>query len=124
MHGFILFFSPLGIIHHQQNYSLPSYYYSHLEKEEKQTTLLIKLTETLKPNDFQYRFYGKVIRLGQKKSEGKILVGIIRDNLKQVPNTGDLILTPMLPQPILSQTNTGGFDFKKYLSQIKIHAQL
>lgn len=119
-----LIFLPLGIIHHQQNYSLPSSHYSHLEKEEKQNTLLIKLTETLKPNDFQYRFYGKVIRLGQKKSEGKILIGINRDNLKQVPNTGDLILTPMLPQPILSRTNPGGFDYKKYLSQIKIHDQL
>lgn len=119
-----LIFLPLGVIHQQQYYVIPSTHYQNYQKGEKQNFMLIKLTQKLKNNDFQDRFYGKVIQVDQKKSKGKILVSFDKNTLKQILNTGDLILTKVTPQSILSKTNPGGFDYKKFLSRIKVYHQL
>ncbi|MEK9603273.1 MAG: ComEC/Rec2 family competence protein [Flavobacteriaceae bacterium] len=119
-----LIFLPLGVLNHQQYYAIPSTHYQNYQKGDKQYSLLIKLTQALKNNDFQNRFYGKVIQINQKKSEGKILVSFDKETPKQTLNTGDLILTRVTPQPVLSRTNPGGFDYKKYLSRIKVYHQL
>lgn len=119
-----LIFLPLGIIHHQQFYRISKSNYNHFTTKEHEKKLLVKLTQTLKPNDFQFRFYASVVRVGDQKTKGKILVGIDREALKKIPVNGDLILTQKTPKPIVSRTNPGGFDYKNYLSRIKIYDQL
>ena len=119
-----LVFLPLGSIHLHQYYQLSKSHYSHFTVTENKKNLILQLTQVLKPNDFQLRFYGSVFKVGDQKTEGKILISINKDSLKQAPNLGDLILTRISPQPILSRSNPGGFDYKKYLSRIKIYDQL
>ena len=105
-----LIFMPLGGIHHQQYYSLSSSNFIHFTAKGNRENLLVQLTHALKPNDFQFRFYGKVVRVNDQKTAGKILVGIDREALKKIPVAGDLILTQKIPKPLLSRTNPGGFD--------------
>lgn len=119
-----LVFLPLGNIHHQQFYRPSKSNYSYFTTTENKKTLLVKLTQALKPNDFQFRFYGRVVQVGDQKTEGKILVLIQREALKKTPLSGDFILTQKILKPILSRTNPGGFDYKNYLSKIKIYNQL
>ena len=47
-----------------------------------------------------------------------------RDALTKKPISGDLIVTQKIPKPLISRTNTGGFDYKDYLNKIKIYDQL
>tara|TARA_A200000113_G_scaffold7139_2_gene7508 strand:- start:737 stop:1156 length:420 start_codon:yes stop_codon:yes gene_type:complete len=105
-----LVFLPLGSIHLHQYYQLSKSHYSHFTVTENKKNLILQLTQVLKPNDFQLRFYGSVFKVGDQKTEGKILISINKDSLKQAPNLGDLILTRISPQPILSRSNPGGFD--------------
>ncbi|MGB2311869.1 MAG: hypothetical protein ACPH4K_00465 [Flavobacteriaceae bacterium] len=100
-----LVFLPLGNIHHQQFYRPSKSNYSYFTTTENKKTLLVKLTQALKPNDFQFRFYGRVVQVGDQKTEGKILVLIQREALKKTPLSGDFILTQKILEPILSRTN-------------------
>ena len=119
-----LIFLPLGGIHHQQFYRLSSSNFTHFTAKGNRENLLVQLTHALKPNDFQFRFYGNVVRVNDQKTAGKILVGIDREALKKNPVAGDLILTQKIPKPLLSRTNPGGFDYRDYLNKIKIYHQL
>ena len=76
-----LSFFPMGAIHHQQFYNLPNSHYSHFI--DKEDNLLINLTHALKPNHFQFRFYGKVAQVNQDNSKGKILISINKEKLKK-----------------------------------------
>jgi hypothetical protein len=84
-----LFFLPLGSIHHQQYYKPSKSNYSHFITNVNKNTLFIKLTQVLKPNNFQFRFYGSVVRVGDQITSGKTLVGIDREALKKRPISGD-----------------------------------
>ena len=117
-----LSFLPMGAIHHQQFYNLPNSHYSHFI--DKEDNLLINLTHALKPNYFQFRFYGKVAQVNQHNSKGKILISINKEKLKKTPQTGDQIFTQKRPKQLLTRTNPGGFDYKSYLKKIKIYDQL
>ena len=72
-----LSFLPMGAIHHQQFYNLPNSHYSHFI--DKEDNLLINLTHALKPNHFQFRFYGKVAQVSQHNSKGKTLISINKE---------------------------------------------
>lgn len=80
-----LVFLPLGGLHHQQHYRLSSSNYTHFTKEDNGKNLIVQLTQELKPNVFQFRFYGEVVRVNDKNTEGKILVGINKEALKKFP---------------------------------------
>ena len=119
-----LVFLPLGRIHHQQFYRLSKSNYSHFTTNGNEKILLVQLTQALKPNNFQFRFYGRVVKVDDQKTRGKILVGMDRDALTKKPISGDLIVTQKIPKPLISGTNPGGFDYKDYLNKIKIYDQL
>ena len=119
-----LLFLPLGFLQHQQFYTQSENHYSHFLTEGKKSALKIKLTQKLKPNDFQYRFYGKVIQVEDNRTGGKILIAINRDSLMPSPKSGKIILTVKQPQQLRQRINPGGFDYKAYLEKIKIYDQL
>ena len=119
-----LVFLPLGVIHHQQFFSISKIHFSQFMKEEKEKSLLIKVSQILKPNEFQSRYYGEIIQVDQQKSKGKILINIEKNTLKKILRSGDFIFTQKKPKPVLSRTHPGGFDYKKYLNRIKIYNQL
>ena len=79
-----LIFLSLGAIHNQQYYSLSSSNYRHFITKKNAKSLVIKLTHELKHNDFQFRFYGNVVRVNDQKTEGKILIGIDKKTLKKI----------------------------------------
>ena len=59
-----LIFLPLGGLYQQQYYQIPADHYRNLLGAEN--TLCVAITEVLKSNDFQHRFYGKIVRVDQK----------------------------------------------------------
>ena len=78
-----LVFLQLRNIHQQKFYRLSKSNFSHFTTNENKNTLLIKLTQALKPIDFQFRFYGSLVRVGDQKTSGKILFEIDRQALKK-----------------------------------------
>ncbi len=60
--AFVIFL-PLGAIHQQQYYELPPNHYLQYTSSKKEKTLVVSLTEALRSNDYQYRFYGHGGRL-------------------------------------------------------------
>jgi len=120
--AFVIFL-PLGAIHQQQYYELPPNHYLQYTSSKKEKTLVVSLTEALRSNDYQYRFYGQVIQVADEATTGKILLGIDKGE-RATPSIGDLILTQKSTEPLISKNNPGGFDYSNYLSNIKIYDQL
>jgi hypothetical protein len=98
--AFVIFL-PLGAIHQQQYYELPPNHYLQYTSSKKEKTLVVSLTEALRSNDYQYRFYGQVIQVADEATTGKILLGIDKGE-RATPSIGDLILTQKSPEPLIS----------------------
>lgn len=117
-----LIFLPLGGLYQQQYYQIPADHYRNLLDAEN--TLCVAITEVLKSNDFQHRFYGKIVRVDQKKSLGKVLIVLDKKKSNNQPIRGDLLITKSQPKELLSRKNPGDFDYKIYLNKIKIYDQI
>ena len=119
-----LVFIPLGFLHHQQFYTKSDNHYRNFIAESNTSLLKIKLTRKLKPNDFQYRYYGKVLKVDDHQTSGNILIAFTKDSMLVPPDLDKIILTLKQPQEISQRTNPGGFDYKNYLKKIKIYDEL
>ena len=117
-----LIFLPLGGLYQQQYYQIPADHYRNLLGAEN--TLCVAITEVLKSNDFQHRFYGKIVRVDQKKSLGKVLIVLDKKKSNNQPIRGDLLITKSQPKELPSRKNPGDFDYKDYLNNIKIYDQI
>jgi len=120
----LFIFLPLGSLHQQIFYSLPTHHYSNFNKKGQNKTTIIQLTESLKANEYQYRFYGKIVQIDDQKTNGSVLVGIDKKGLETVPENGDFVLTQVATKPLQSRVNPGGFDYKAYLKKIKVYDQI
>lgn len=74
-----LVFIPLGFLHHQQFYTKSDNHYRNFIADSNTSLLKIKLTRKLKPNDFQYRYYGKVLKVHDHQTSGNILIAFTKD---------------------------------------------
>ena len=119
-----LVFIPLGFLHHQQFYTISDNHYRNFIADSNTSLLKIKLTRKLKPNDFQYRYYGKVLKVDDHQTSGNILIAFTKDSMLVPPDLDKIILTLKQPQEISQRTNPGGFDYKNYLKKIKIYDEL
>ena len=102
-------------------YSLPDYHYTLLGQEG---LMEIEIEQSLKPNDFSYRYYGHVLRRDGRSSTGKILVTLQpKDSIAPLA-IGDIILTKTPYRPIQKPKNPGEFDYATYLANLKIYGQI
>lgn len=87
-------------------------------------TFKAKVTEVLKSNTYNNKYYIQIRQLNSQKSQGKILLKIERDTLSQVLKIGSLISGVGEFKNFQSAQNPQQFDYKKYMSHQSVYAQI
>lgn len=107
-------------LHYGPNQKL---HYSHLLGSDE-TVINGVISERLKPNEYQERYYLKVTAVNQKTANGKLLVNVPKDNTKTPLIPGDALLIVDTPAPITKPLNPYQFDYASYMEKQGIFHQL
>lgn len=120
----LLFSFCLGMLtqslHYAPNQKL---HYSHLLASDE-TVIGGVISERLKPNDYQERYYLKVTTVNQKTANGLLLVSVAKDSTKALLHPGDALIIAYLPTPITKPLNPSQFDYAAYMEKQGVFHQL
>jgi len=85
---------------------------------------IIQIESVLKSNPYQERYFGTVIQMGVKPTQGKIAVLVQRDSNTIPLKMGQLILVHSSFSPLLPPNNPHTFDYARYLRNQGIYTQI
>lgn len=111
----------LGAISSAIHYKLPPNHYSRLPQQKM---VRFKITQSLRPNDFAFRYYGKVSGLGTAPSCGKILVTLAKKDHSKPLEIGQHYITSSPLIPVAQPKNPGAFNYARFLKNKSILSQL
>ena len=100
----------------------PSNYYQNFVKNN--STVTVSISEVLKSNPYQYRYYAKVIKVDSFYSQGKILLVVAKDVVKESLQINDEIAVKSNFKSIRKPVNFYGFDYQFYLRTKNVKEQL
>ncbi len=90
---------------------------------EKENSILLKITKTLKSTKYYDRYQAKVIQVNNKKTIGKVLVNKKKDSLNKL-KIGNVYYTENLFKKINKPKNPYQFNYRKYLKRKQIIHQI
>ena len=99
-------------------------HFTQLQMSSKTNELKIILLQRLKPTAYAERYIGKIQKIGNKDSKGKILINLFKDYANRKLSVGSVfrVLTDIqFQKPPL---NPDSFDYGKYLATKGIHGQV
>lgn len=107
-------------LHYSPNQKL---HYSYKLTDE---TSLIKgvVSERLKPNLYQEKYYFEVTSVNQQPATGKLLLTVTKDSLFKRLNLGDSFIIADALQPIPKALNPHQFDYAGYMQKQDVFHQL
>ncbi|MHA3789774.1 ComEC/Rec2 family competence protein [Flavobacterium hauense] len=82
------------------------------------------ITERLKPNDYQERYYFEVTAINKKKATGRILLTIPKDSTYTHVYPGDSFIIIDNPLPIAKPLNPHQFNYAGYMEKQSVFHQL
>ncbi|MFD2601866.1 ComEC/Rec2 family competence protein [Flavobacterium suzhouense] len=83
------------------------------------------VSERLKPNDYQERYYFEITSVNQNPVNGKILLTVARDSTQNnYPHPGDSFIIADNPSPISKPLNPDQFNYASYMEKQGIFHQL
>ncbi len=97
-------------------------HFSHYCQGKK--TLIFQVSQKLKPNHYQDKYYVEVIQVNSKKVEGKLLLNLQKDSINSQLRIGDTFITSTTIQTINPVLNPYSFDYKTYLLTQQIEHQI
>ncbi len=104
----------------QNTLNYKQHYNNYLEKEN---TVLLKITKTLKSTKYYDRYQAEVIQINDKKTIGKVLVNKKKDSLNKL-KIGTIYYTKNLFKKINKPKNPYQFNYRKYLKKKQIIHQI
>ena len=120
-----LCFFAIGYFSYQRR--LPQFqptHYSQVLSKETVEIFQIKITQTLKPDTFNYKYFAHVNAINGISSRGKILLNVSKDSLLQsfYPDEILLVYAPIydIPKPL----NPHQFDYSAYMKSLGVYGQL
>jgi len=124
--GSLLYFSffIMGMLHFQEYYRLPDVHFQNQALLHPNVLKRIKIIKPLGANSFSYSFLGELNQWGKIGEEGEILIYQTRDSLTIPFQRGQEILTKSNSRTIPDNPNPGGFSYKNYLKNSRIHHQI
>lgn len=118
----VLFSFALGMLiqalHYTPNQKL---HYSHFIGNENPVIKGI-ISERLKPNDYQEKYYFEVVSVNQKPATGKILLTVPKNT--ELLHLGDAFIIADSPQLIPKSLNPYQFDYSGYMKKQDVFHQL
>lgn len=91
---------------------------------EKPQFITFTLREKLKSNDYNDRYIGLINSIDKQIYSGKVIVNVQKDSLQNPLIIGNIIQVKTTLQKTSSSKNPNQFDYRKYLADKQIYAQL
>ncbi len=110
----------IQVVHYAPNQKL---HYSHY-LNKKDNVIKGIISERLKPNDYQEKYYFEVVSVNKQKTTGKIVLTTAKDSLIPLKHTGDIFIITGTPKPIAKPLNPNQFDYASYMSKQGVFHQL
>lgn len=120
-----LIFIVLGIFSYQIR--LPEFqknHYSHAQIDETNQSVVLKISESLKPDAYYDKYFANVLFLDGSKKSGKILLNVQKDSLNTIFQTDDLIYVHGKIKSIPKSLNPYQFEYSEYLKTQHVYGQL
>lgn len=121
---YICFFA-IGYLSYQ--FRLPEFqndHYSHFISTETPEIIQIKITQTLKPDKFNFKYFANVNAINGIHSKGKIVVNISKDSLKRTFSANEILLIYAAISEIPKPLNPHQFDYSEYMKSIGVYGQV
>jgi competence protein ComEC len=112
------------LIHHFHQPILHKSHYIHHVKSDTSAKFLLEISDVLKPNIYNDRYYAKVITYDNEPVNGKLLLNISRDSLAKSLNVGEIIAVITKPENLPGVKNPHQFDYKAYLERQYVYVQI
>ncbi len=89
-------------------------------------TPLIKgyISERIKPNDFNEKYYFKIQSVNKQHATGKLLVTVPKNDDDSFLNAGDVMIIHAMPKPITKIGNPHQFDYAAYMKKQHVFHQI
>ncbi|SDS31276.1 competence protein ComEC [Polaribacter sp. KT25b] len=120
--SFILFFF-IGVsaIYFTNDVNYNSYYQHSLKDN---SSVVLKVDKVLKSSTYYDKYEVEVTQVDGIKSNGKVLLNVIKDSLNTALKVDELLVVKSSFQEINSSLNPHQFNYKNYLERQGIHQQL
>ena len=120
-----LCFYGMGYLVGNIDQKLPPTHYSQQINTSQENSFKVVLKQKLKPTKTQERFYVKVEKVNDLPAGGSLLLTVNKsEGQKSTINHAHKWVIKGEISPIQAPLNPGGFDYKAYLKNLKIHHQL
>lgn len=99
-------------------------HYSHITSESTPYLIQIKISQSIKPDNFNSKYFANVQSINGKASAGRILLNISKDSLEKTFSSDDVLLVYAPILKIQAPLNPHQFDYSSYLRNLEIYGQL
>ncbi|MDC8000197.1 ComEC/Rec2 family competence protein [Aequorivita todarodis] len=99
-------------------------HYSNSIAEETPALLQLKITQMLKPDTFNYKYFAAVSAVNGVSTDGKILLHVSKDSLKKEFSVDEILLVYAPITQIQKPLNPQQFDYSDYMKSLGVYAQL
>ncbi|SRX54703.1 ComEC/Rec2 family competence protein [Aequorivita sp. CIP111184] len=107
---------------HQPQFQLK--HYSHVISNETVEILQIKVTQTLKPDIYNFKYFANVNAINGIATQGKILLNVSKESLKKSFYPDDILLVYAQISEIPKPLNPHQFDYSSYMESLGVYGQL
>ena len=114
----------LTVTIHDEHYSENHYTQLYDFKIETDQPIALTITEILKPNIYNNRYVARISTIDSKSTGGKILLNIQKDSSNKAFYVDDKMIIHGHLQNIQSPLNPNQFDYKAYLKNHYVYAQM
>ncbi|WP_313111617.1 ComEC/Rec2 family competence protein [Aequorivita sediminis] len=120
-----LCFFAIGYVSYQMRLPMfQSNHYSHNSTTDTPETLQLKITETLKDDNFNHKYLAEIYEVNGKHSKGNVLVNVSKDSIENRFLVDDLILVYSTISNIPKSLNPHQFEYSKYMKSLGVYGQL
>ncbi len=122
--SYVSFFT-IGYCNYQMQLPLfqPNHY-SHISSEETTGFFQLKITDILKPGNYNRKYIAKVEAINGISTSGSILILIQKDDTSDALNIDNQFLLSTTLRPISKPLNPGQFNYSKYMETLGIYDQI
>ncbi len=119
--GFLTFFIGMLVfsLHYPPNQAT---HYTHLINPEESSLIKGYISERIKPNDFNQKYYFKIQSVNKQRALGKLLITVPIDN--ELLNAGDVLVIHDVPKSITKSGNPYQFDYAAYMEKQNVFHQI
>lgn len=121
---YICFFLIGYLVFQMRNPEFQKNHYSHSITLEHSYLIQIKISENLKPDIFNDKYFANVQAINGRLSKGKILLNVIKDSLTSTFLPDDQLLVYTSFSSIPAPLNPHQFDYSQYMRNLEVYDQI